>query len=203
MKFIKYSLLVYAVIVFALASLSAVSLVDYAEKNRDVVYSAGVADTFGNEDGFELGTVYIEVVGVDGTVKQTAAGHNRGTRILENHTRDGMGDLNATGSSFPLKSIQFSTDSALPTINVNTCPSGVTGLGLDPVNVTTRTKYDEGNLTLYHSFSCTGTTNNLQKICVSNHTNMNYIFATTLFTPVVNCGNGDTLNINWSIDFQA
>lgn len=127
--------------------------------------------------------------------------HNRATRLFANHSRDAFGNLNASGAIVPVRSIQLSTGTTTPAINDNVCQATViTGNSLDPVNAST-TRFNEGNYTVFNTFTATGTQSDINKVCLSNHTSMQYLFASALFPSAVNMINNDQLTVNYSIAF--
>lgn len=128
---------------------------------------------------------------------------NKVSRAFLNLTRDVLrGASNQTVSNnISIGILGLSTDSTAPTGNEATCPSLVSGNGLDMVRATTIAVAGQGNYSLVHTWTATGGATTVWKVCAFNGTSNidNTFMASANFTLSAVLGANDQITANYSL----
>ena len=161
----------------------------------------------GSDSGLFNNWISVEVIHADGSREPTQYVHNKVTELGLNYTRDvisGLGVPPINGSLNNWTAIELSTDGTAPAATDRSCPSAVTGSGLDIARATTIIKQNTGNFTASKTFSVTGTQAGIQKVCLSNNTaSAGYGLMASALISSTNVANGDTLIVNYSVAAQS
>jgi hypothetical protein len=137
---------------------------------------------------------------------KTAYAWNTVTALGKNNTRDILGGFapyndttTVAGMRFNWTVIQLSTDGGAPALTDLTCPTAVTGNGLDIAVAGTIVKQLTGNFTVSKTFSVTGTQAGIQKVCIHNSTLTGGPLMASALISSTNVQSGDTLTVNYSV----
>lgn len=148
--------------------------------------------------------ISVEVIHDDGSREETIYAKNLVTNEGLNWIRDALSGLEGDITDTNRRNwsvIELSTSVAAPAGGDTACVDVITGNGLDIQQATTiYNQPGNGNYTASATFSVTGGTTHVQKVCLSNNTATasSDLMASALITNTT-VQSGDTLIINYSV----
>lgn len=146
-----------------------------------------------------------ESIGFDNSVRVykngvlVATGTNAVTNWGMNHTRDALtGNLSAGAAA--LDTLELSTNATSPVVTDGTCPQVVSGNGLGQVIAGMDWEPSHfGNFSVQWTWTATGTQSGIAKVCLTNGTSNDILFASSVLSSVVNAESGDALTVKYFV----